>query len=252
MNLSRHRKFFCHEEEIVDLRASPVSNCAVKPSKVAETHLAAHFETTKWHGGRRHITTKSMFTCIDSRQIIYKTGCRKSISNKPFHFASHSTMRTILHLILFAICFPSVVAAGEATTEATSNHTYATIIASWFQTNRADILKAANMEIIEPAGTDRYKVRTKTALGEWIYVMEETIETEGALVKIQYVLADRLKTYFSRNIIAISVGPTADGCVVDIKLDQRVERRIVMSTVLRKYQKESMASVKAYLDEHLK
>lgn len=161
-------------------------------------------------------------------------------------------MKTPYSLILLMLCFCPVASAGEAQSASTSHHTYGTIVAAWYKDHRAAILTAANMKIQSTLEDDRYCVQSKTPLGNWSYVMKETIEVDGADVRIKYRLSNKLETSFSRNSVTITIAPTSDGCDVKMSMDQRVDKLLVLSRILKRSQQESINAVTAYLCEHLK
>ena len=143
--------------------------------------------------------------------------------------------------------------AGEATSEQTFEISLpfaSTDIPEWYESHRVGILKAANCEITKPLKESRYAVKTKTPLGDWKYIVGETLEADDSQIKIQYTLAHKMRTDLLKHIVTITIGGAEKGCSVTIKIDQNVDSRLVPAIALRRSQEQSISNVMEYLAKH--
>lgn len=165
-------------------------------------------------------------------------------------------MKTILGLAAFQLILTaSPSTAGEATSEQTFDIEKPFItseILDWYETRRVGILKAANCEITKPLKKSHYRVKSKTPLGNWNYIVRETIHRDQTRVRIEYTLADKLRTNLVNNVVTITILRAESGCSVTMKMVQKVNSRLAPSSAIRRSQHRSIEQVKEYLTSQVR
>lgn len=157
--------------------------------------------------------------------------------------------------LLVVICCVSMWASTANAGEAVSSKTFVIKnefpedFDAWFEKHRVGILKAANCEIMKPEGDRKYRVKTKTPIGAWHYLIRESVEANKSQATVKQSLVDGLETRISRYLVTILVRPAKDKTSITMKIDMKVDSRIVPSIILRQVQGRSIAGVQKYLDD---
>jgi hypothetical protein len=128
-------------------------------------------------------------------------------------------------------------------------------LAAWYETHRAEVLKASNCRIIKDEGNGEYLVRTKTLAGDCQYVIRESkLRRRTPDGRDQWVYMFKyvrnVRGWVADQDLSITLTDLAGDTEVDMAIRTRVSGIRVPVFVLRAMQRRGLKGCENYVVKH--
>lgn len=163
-------------------------------------------------------------------------------------------MRRALSLVLTGclICGGSSALAGVATSEgAYSLASNSGSVVEWIANHRDKFYRAANAEIVEARGSNRYLVRSNSPIGSSTYVVEERLTEENGQTTYRIALVERVSGRVADMRATVIISPSNQGSQVSMTTTIDFDHVLATSWAVKRVTDKSITQTRELLVRHV-
>lgn len=157
-----------------------------------------------------------------------------------------------LVLVGYLACYHSSAQAGVATSEGAYALAAKTPnVVAWISNHRGKFYRAANAEILESRGGNRYLVRSDSPIGSSTYVVEERLTEENGRSTYRIALVERVSGRVADMQATVIISPSGVGSEVSMSTTIDFDHLLATSRAVKRVTDKSITQTRQLLVQHV-